>query len=45
MTNGVTNQVPPERLLTSGEFARLTRLTTKALRVYADAGLLGGVLR
>jgi DNA-binding transcriptional MerR regulator len=40
MMNGVTNQVPPERLLTIGEFARLTRFTTKALRVYADAGLL-----
>jgi len=36
----VTNQHPPERLLTIGEFARLARLTTKALRVYDDNGLL-----
>ena len=34
------NQDPPERLLTIGEFARLARLTTKALRVYDDIGLL-----
>ena len=30
----------PEPLLTIGEFARLTQLTTKALRIYDESGLL-----
>lgn len=40
MIHGVTNQDPTARLLPIGEFARLTRLTTKALRIYDDTGLL-----
>lgn len=36
----VTNQEPSEPLLTIGEFARRTRLTPKALRLYDDTGLL-----
>lgn len=36
----VTNQHPAPQLFTIGEFARLTRLTTKALRVYEEHGLL-----
>lgn len=40
MMDGVTNQDPAGHLLSIGEFARLTRLTTKALPIYEDAGLL-----
>jgi DNA-binding transcriptional MerR regulator len=36
---GVTHHRPPA-LLTTGEFAQQTRLTLKALRIYADTGLL-----
>ncbi len=36
----VTNSDPAERLLTIGEFARQTHLSTKALRIYDDVGLL-----
>lgn len=36
----VTNQEPSEPLMTIGEFARRTRLTPKALRLYDDTGLL-----
>lgn len=36
----VTNQHSGPQLFTIGEFARLTRLTTKALRVYEENGLL-----
>jgi DNA-binding transcriptional MerR regulator len=32
---------PGRKLLTSGEFADMTRLTPKALRIYAETGLLG----
>ncbi|CAN5392617.1 MerR family transcriptional regulator [soil metagenome] len=38
--DGVTNQEPSEGLFTIGEFGRLTRLTTKALRIYDETGLL-----
>lgn len=36
----MTPQDPTDRLLTIGEFGRLARLTTKALRIYDDVGLL-----
>jgi DNA-binding transcriptional MerR regulator len=40
MIGDVTLKGSPERLLTIGEFARLTRLTAKALRIYDESGLL-----
>ena len=40
MIGDVTLKGSPEPLLTIGEFARLTRLTTKALRIYDESGLL-----
>jgi DNA-binding transcriptional MerR regulator len=40
MIGDVTRERSPGRLLTIGEFAGLTRLTTKALRVYDELGLL-----
>jgi DNA-binding transcriptional MerR regulator len=40
MMDGVTNQDPNEAMFTIGEFARMTRLTAKALRIYDDTGLL-----
>jgi DNA-binding transcriptional MerR regulator len=36
----VPTERSPEPLLTIGEFARLTQLTTKALRIYDESGLL-----
>jgi DNA-binding transcriptional MerR regulator len=40
MIGSMTTECPPGPLLAIGEFARLTRLTTKALRIYAESGLL-----
>ena len=40
MIGDVTPNGSPEPLLTIGEFARLTRLTAKALRIYDESGLL-----
>ena len=40
MIGSMTTERSPGPLLTIGEFARLTRLTTKALRIYAESGLL-----
>jgi len=40
MIDNVTPQEPREQIVTIGEFARLSRLTTKALRVYDKLGLL-----
>jgi DNA-binding transcriptional MerR regulator len=40
MIGGMISSASPGSLLTIGEFARLTRLTTKALRIYDKSGLL-----
>jgi DNA-binding transcriptional MerR regulator len=40
MIGSMKTERSPGPLLTIGEFARLTRLTTKALRIYSESGLL-----
>ena len=40
MIGSMTTERSPGPLLAIGESARLTRLTTKALRIYAESGLL-----